>query len=77
MPQKKTYFHKNMAKAQASRHLAVNEDSDTLATENDTPEPEDILVTADEILEPGEKENSWDGESMFLILRMILLLWVL
>ena len=49
-----------MAKAQASRHLAVNGDPDT-PTENDTPEPEDTLVMADEILEPREEENSCDG----------------
>ena len=60
MPPKWTYCHKNMAKAQALRHLAVNEDPDT-PTENDTPKPEDTLVTADEILEPREEENSWDG----------------
>ena len=60
MPRKKTYPHKNMARARASRHLAVNEDPDT-PTENDTPEPEDTLVTADEILEHREEENSWDG----------------
>ena len=60
MPHKKTYHHKNISKAQASRHLAANEDSNTL-TENDTPEPKDTPVTADKNLEPGREENSWDG----------------
>ena len=60
MPRKKAYRHKNMVSARASRHLAVNEDPDT-PTKNDTPKPKDTLVMADEILEPREEENSWDG----------------